>query len=116
VLLLSVLLFVLDDEEAYGLVRVLCDALAAGSYIAISHPTEDNAPHEQIERAKRVYDATPSPVKLRSRAQAERFLDGLELVEPGVVLIPLWRPEGPDDIFLEQPGLSMYYGGIGRKP
>ncbi len=116
VLLLSVLLFVTDDEEAYRVVRSVRDALAPGSYIAISHPTPDETPPEQAEKAERLYAAIGTPVRVRSYNEVERFFEGLEMVEPGLVYVPLWRPEGPDDLFLNNPELSGYYGGIGRKP
>jgi O-methyltransferase involved in polyketide biosynthesis len=115
VLLLSVLLF-LNDEEAYRVVRYVRDALVPDSYIAISHPTDDKTPPEQSERAEKLYAAIGAPVRVRSYNEVERFFDGLELVEPGLVHIPLWRPEGPDDLFLRNPELSAYYAGVGRKP
>lgn len=115
VLFLSVLLFVTDDEEAYRAVRAVRDALMPSSYIAISHPTDDATPPEQGEQAKRLYSAMGAPVNVRSYKEVERFFDGLELVEPGLVYIPLWRPEGSDDLFLENPELSGYYAGVGRK-
>ena len=116
VLLLSVLLFVTDDEEAYRVVRSVRDALVPGSYIAISHPTDDETPSEQSEKAKRLYAAIGTPVRVRSYNEVERFFEGLELLEPGLVYAPLWRPEGPDDLFLKNPKLSAYYAGVGRKP
>ncbi|MDQ3829791.1 MAG: SAM-dependent methyltransferase, partial [Candidatus Tectomicrobia bacterium] len=115
VLLLSVLLFVTDDEEAYRVVRSVRDALVPGSFIAISHPTPDETPPEQAEKAERLYAAIGTPVRVRSYNEVGRFFEGLELLEPGLVHVPLWRPEGPDDLFLETPELSGYYGGIGRK-
>jgi SAM-dependent methyltransferase len=115
VLLLSVLLFVTDDEEAYRVVRSVRDALVPGSFIAISHPTPDETPPEQAEKAEKLYAAIGTPVRVRSYNEVGRFFEGLELLEPGLVHIPLWRPEGPDDLFLENPELSGYYGGIGRK-
>jgi O-methyltransferase involved in polyketide biosynthesis len=116
VLFLSVLLFVTDDEEAYRIVRSVRDALVPGSYIAISHPTDDETPWEQGEQAKKLYAAIGTPVNVRSYNLVERFFEGLELVEPGLVQIPLWRPEGSDDLFLKDPKLSAYYAGVGRKP
>jgi hypothetical protein len=116
VLFLSVLLFVTDDEEAYRVVRSVRDALVPGSYIAISHPTDDETPPEQAKKAERLYAGIGTPVRVRSYNEVERFFEGLEMVEPGLVYVPLWRPEGPDDLFLENPELSGYYGGIGRKP
>jgi O-methyltransferase involved in polyketide biosynthesis len=116
VLLLAVLLFVTDDEEAYRLVRVLREALAPGSYIAISHPTEEGLPPEKIEQGRKLYAAFGAPVNIRSYAQIERFFEGLELIEPGVVKAPLWRPEGPEDLLLDTPEVVGYYVGVGRKP
>jgi hypothetical protein len=116
VLLLSVLLFVTDDEEAYRVVRSVRAALAPGSYIAISHPTDDETSPEQSEQAKGLYAAIGTPVRIRSYNEVERFFEGLDLLEPGLVYVPLWRPEGPEDLFLKSPELSAYYAGVGRKP
>jgi hypothetical protein len=113
VLLLAILLFVTDDEEACRVVGVLRDALAPGSYVAISHPTGDDLPRENIEQVKNLYAAIGSPVSIRSYDRIERFFDGLELVEPGLVYVSDWRPEDLDDPFFDRPG---YYGGVGRKP
>lgn len=115
VLLLAILLFVPEDEEAKRAVHVLRDALAPGSYVAVTHPTDDNLPQEQVERAKSLYAGHGIPVNIRSFAQIKNFFDGLELVEPGLVYVARWRPEGPDDLF-EEPESSGYYGGVGRKP
>lgn len=115
VLLMAILLFVTEDEVAYRTVEVLRNALVPGSYIAISHPTDDNLPQEQIEQAKNLYASSGNPVNIRSFDQIESFFYGLELVEPGLVYVSRWRPEGPDDLF-DQPEFSGYYGGVGRKP
>jgi hypothetical protein len=119
VLLMAILLFVTEDEDAYRTVSTLRDALAPGSYIAISHPTDDNYPQEQgeqVEQGKNLYAATGNPVNIRSFDQVKRYFDGLDVVEPGLVYISAWRPEGPDDLFFDQPESSGYYGGVGRKP
>jgi hypothetical protein len=115
VLLLSVLLFVTDDEEAYRIVRAVRDALVPGSYIALSHPTDDKTPPEQGEQTTRLYASIGTPVRVRSYNEVDGFFEGLELVEPGLVYVPLWRPEGPDDLFLKSPESSAYYAGVGRK-
>jgi hypothetical protein len=107
---------VTDDEEAYRVVHSVRDALVPGSFIAISHPTPDETPPEQAEKAEKLYAAIGTPVRVRSYNEVERFFEGLEMLEPGLVYVPLWRPEGPDDLFLNNPELSGYYGGIGRKP
>jgi hypothetical protein len=116
VLLLLLLHAIPDDEEAHGAVHSLCEALAPGSYIAISHGTCDKAPPDVIEQMERLSAATPTPSKYRSHSAIQPFFRGLELIEPGLVYIPLWRPEGPHDIFLNDPERSLTFGGVGRKP
>ena len=114
VLLMAILLFVTEDEDVKRTVRVLRDALAPGSYLAISHPTDDNLPQEQVEKARNLYAASGNPVNIRSFGQIKSFFEGLELVEPGLVYVSRWRLEGEDDLF-DQPESSGYYGGVGRK-
>jgi hypothetical protein len=115
VLLVSILLFMTEDEETIRTVRVLRDALAPGSYIAISHPTDDDLPQDEIEEGKRLYAASGNPVTMRSFDQIKSYFDGLELVEPGIVYVSRWRPEGPDGLF-DKAESSGYYVGVGRKP
>lgn len=54
---------------------------------------------------------TATPATARTRAQVERFFHGLELVEPGLVWAPQWRPDSPDEV--EQPERSSNYAGVG---
>jgi hypothetical protein len=116
VLLISVLHLIADDEEAYHVVRSLRDAVAPGSYIAIAHGTYEGSPPEVSRRLREIGARTTTPTKSRSRRAIERFFDGLELVEPGLVFVPIWRPEGPDDVFLNEPERSRNLGGVARKP
>jgi hypothetical protein len=116
VLMAAVLHFVPEDEVACNLVRVLCDAVAPGSYIAISHGTNQDVPRDLLEQTERLYARSTDPLKARSRAEIEAFFAGLDLVEPGVVYAPLWRPEGPDDLFLDHPERAPILAGVGRKP
>ncbi|MBU0703720.1 MAG: SAM-dependent methyltransferase [Chloroflexi bacterium] len=116
VLLLTVLHYVVKDEKAYGAVRTLHDALVPDSYIAISHLTYDRAPPEIVEPLRQISLRSEIPAKARSYAEILQFFDGLELVEPGLVQPPLWRPEGPDDLLLDQPERSLGWAGVGRKP
>jgi len=116
VLLLLVMHSIPDDEEAYGAARPLRDALAQGSYVAVSHASYDDAPPGVIEKLEKIGAASPTPGKARSRTDILRFFDGLELVEPGLVRPPVWRPEGPDDILLDHPEQTLVWGGVGRKP
>jgi len=115
VLLVAILHFVPDDTEAYRSVRVLRDAAVAGSYVVISHATNENLPREVVDQAEKLYARSTNPAKARRRAEIERFFDGLEMVEPGLVYVPLWRPESPDDLLLDQPERSLIIGGVGYK-
>jgi hypothetical protein len=115
VLLIALLHFVTDDADAYHLVRVLRDALPAGSYVAIAHATYEGVPPALVEQNERLYTQTTSPVKTRARVAIERFFAGLDLIEPGVVYVPLWHPESADDLFLDEPARSCNFGGVGHK-
>jgi hypothetical protein len=115
-LFLAVLHFVQDDQIAYDAVRTVRDALARGSYMAVSHMTYDGAPVEEVKQMQKLYEGSGIPSAARTRAEVLRFFEGLELVEPGLVHSPLWRPEGPDDVFLDQPGRALVFAGVGRKP
>jgi SAM-dependent methyltransferase len=115
VLLISVLHYLTDDDEAYGAVRALRDAVAPGSYLAIGHASFEGAERETYERVSDDYRKSTADNKMRSYAQIQQFFEGFELIEPGLVRPPLWRPEGPDDVFLDQPERLMGFGGVGRK-
>jgi hypothetical protein len=94
VLLASVLHLVDDDERAYAAVRQLREALAPGSYLAIVHGTFDPLPEQTRQRVTDLLaTGTHGVYRARSRPEIERFLDGLELVEPGVVSSVEWRPD-----------------------
>jgi S-adenosyl methyltransferase len=113
VLLVAVVHFVLDDDQANRAMHVLRDALAPGSYVAITHLTFDDCPSDKAEGLIKSVLRTS---KARTRAQITQLLDGLELVPPGLVYLPLWRPEDPDDVLLDQPERTLGWGGVGRKP
>ena len=62
-------------------------------------------------RVERLYQQTTASIVTRTRAQVERFFDGFDLLDPGLVEIQLWRP---DDESSRLPG--GFYGGVGRRP
>jgi len=97
------------DEEAYPIVSRLLAGLPSGSYFALYDGADTN---EAFNEAQRGYnDSGAVPYHLRSPEQFARFFEGLELVEPGVVPVPHWRPD-PD-----APAVEIYsYCGVGRKP
>jgi hypothetical protein len=111
ILLVAVLHFVRESEDPQGIVRQLRDALPAGSYLAISHGTADFSP-ARATAAVSGYDQAAAPFVLRSKEQVGGFFDGLRLVEPGLVQLPYWRPDGAVDADASKIWL---YAGVGRK-
>ncbi|MFJ7489780.1 SAM-dependent methyltransferase [Streptomyces sp. NPDC097727] len=91
VMLLGVLNFVLDTDEAQRIVRTLMDAMPSGSHLVLTHPTLELG-GEGNEAAMRFWNenATP-PITARSRAEFAAFLSGLDIVEPGIVSCARWR-------------------------
>jgi hypothetical protein len=74
-------------------VTTLRNALAPGSYLALSHASADFVPDENVvRRAVAAYGKTNAPACPRGRADILRFFDGFDLVEPGLVPKPRWRP------------------------
>jgi trans-aconitate methyltransferase len=118
-LAMAILHFIPDDQDPKGIVARFRDALPAGSYLAISHSTRDiparpDMTAEQMtemgKKVERLYQLTTTSIVTRTRAQVERFFDGFELVDPGLVEIQVWRP---DDQRSMLPG--GFYGGVGYK-
>jgi O-methyltransferase involved in polyketide biosynthesis len=92
VLLLSVLHFISHDEDAPGIIAKFRERMAPGSYLAISVGTSDGADPEMLAEATQTYAGARMPFTLRSRAQILDLFDGFDLVEPGLVSLPEWRP------------------------
>jgi S-adenosyl methyltransferase len=103
---------VTDNGEARSIVRGLMDALPSGSYLDLADGTKDSS--GEFEQAQEGYNETGAvPYVLRTPAEIASFFEGLELVEPGVVSCPQWRPDATPA------GPSAHvdvYGGVGRKP
>jgi hypothetical protein len=94
--MLGILPFIGDDDEAQGGVRRLLAAVPAGSYLAVTHSTSEVSGERVTEAVRRWNAVAPTPYTLRSPAQIAAFFEGLELVEPGLVPCPRWRPD-PED-------------------
>jgi hypothetical protein len=99
------------------------ELLPSGSYLAISHGTDDGVPDdiaEQLAELKRMYDASSSPVVWRPRDEIHQFFGDFELLPPGMSWSPSWHPEetGPNSPVIEfdQPNQAVIWGGVGRKP
>ncbi|MER7047788.1 SAM-dependent methyltransferase [Streptomyces jumonjinensis] len=112
VVMLGILNFVLDTDEARTIVRTLMDAVPSGSALVVTHPTLELG-GEGNEEAMAFWNenATP-PITARTGAEIASFLDGLEIQEPGLVSCSRWRHDPSEG----EPPLVAQYGAVGFKP
>jgi SAM-dependent methyltransferase len=113
-LLVAILHFVDDADDPYGAVAELSDALAPGSLLVLTHASYEGMPlpPERTGRAVDVYQDIRNPLIMRSREEIARFFEGYDMVEPGLVPMPRWRPEAaPED---EDPYAFSGFAGVGR--
>ena len=110
-LTVGVLHFVPDADDPAGVVGKLAAVLASGSFLALSHATDDAVPGiaAQVEE---LYTYTTAAAHTRTSAEIMRFFEGFELVEPGLTYLPLWRPGREPPANPEQ---VWSYAGVGRK-
>ncbi|KUO22015.1 SAM-dependent methyltransferase [Streptomyces dysideae] len=110
-ILSGILGHVADHDQARDLVRRLLAGLPSGSYLSVSDGSRGTDP--AYEAAQDAYNETGAvPYFLRPVDQIEAYFEGLELVDPGVVSVPLWRPEPG----ITDPEPIGQHGGLGRKP
>jgi hypothetical protein len=118
-LLTAVLMFVSDDSDPWRLVARYVDALAPGSYLALSHLTDDYKPPVMAERFRAVFDGATERLYFRSRAGIARFFDGLEMVppydgaEPAICYTGVWGAEDP--VLADSEGARWLYCAVARK-
>lgn len=114
VLLVAVLHFIPDQEGPEDIVRDLMRSLAPGSHLVISHVL---ATEQTIPAAAAAYQGSTAPVVLRSEVAVARLFAtaGTELVAPGLVRVPLWRPELDEGLARKDAALVDFVAGVGRK-
>jgi hypothetical protein len=101
VLMISMLHFVPDSDDPTGVIAQYRDAVAAGSYLALSHVQRLPDPSAEDMETLALYERIGAPVTPRTKAELTAFFAGFDLVEPGLVELPDWRPEsidGPDTV------------------
>ena len=112
VLLFSIMQVIGDDDNPYGIVARLIDAVPPGSYLALSHPSSDIIAREKASKLIGILKPLmPQKATLRGHAEVARFFDVLELVEPGLVPVEDWRPDSKT----KAKSPSGIWGGVGRK-
>jgi len=113
VLLVAVLHLISDDEKPELIVARLMAEVPPGSYLVITQPASDINPQAVAASVQRYNSFVATPQTRRSRPEVERFFDGLDLVEPGLVQSHRWRPDpaGP-----APEGDVSAWAGVARKP
>jgi hypothetical protein len=113
VMLLAILHYIPDLDEAQRIVARLVGAVPPGSYLAISHAASDISPEEMAEMIRRMNEHLAEGNHVgRPRHVVAQFFDGLDLAEPGVVKVTEWRPASA----VEAEGPTSLWGGVARKP
>ncbi|MFF5296011.1 SAM-dependent methyltransferase [Paractinoplanes globisporus] len=110
--LIGVLHLIADEENPKAIIDELMAAVPAGSYLAITQPASDVNAEQAAAGAQRYNSKVATKQTRRTREQTAAFLDGLEIVEPGVVQCHRWRPEPGADVSREVSG----WAAVARKP
>ncbi|WP_049572025.1 SAM-dependent methyltransferase [Streptomyces sp. SBT349] len=115
----ALLHYIADDPStgfsAHELVRRYTSALPAGSYLVLTHVTPDFDPPTWRKVTEGDRSITGQTGQIRDRAEVERFFEGLDLVDPGLVPPHRWHPDGPVPEEADDVTVSMW-AGVGRVP
>jgi hypothetical protein len=119
ILLIAALTAITEDEVALDIAARLRKAIAPGSWMVISEPISDIRPEATEALAalfqdKKIVEGTRRRHNLRTRAEVERYYAGLDLVDPGIERICLWRPD-PGEPTVD-PATVWSIAGVGRRP
>jgi hypothetical protein len=115
-LIVGLLLFIDDDADPAGLVASYRSACPAGSYLAISTMSQDEADpatRAQLANLLALYEGADERITPRTKETIEGWFAGTSLVEPGLTLLDEWRP---DREALTSPARLLGYGGVGHVP
>jgi hypothetical protein len=112
VMMLGVLNFVLDDDDAHRAVRRLMSAVPSSSYLALTHPTTELGGDRNVEAMAYWNTHARPPIRARGADEIRRLAEGLELLDPGLVSCSLWRNEADAGAA----GSVPQYAAVARKP
>jgi SAM-dependent methyltransferase len=113
VVLAGVLHFIPDTDHPEAIAERLRAALVPGGFLVVSHATHEGQPPEVLA-AQRLSARTTTEITLRTAARIATFFGDLTPVAPGVVFLPLWRPEPPGDIGAHPERIGAF-GGVARR-
>ncbi|MEV4118500.1 SAM-dependent methyltransferase [Micromonospora sp. NPDC049645] len=108
-MLLGVVNHLMDDDVAYGAVAQLVQAMPTGSHLVLTHSTAEIHGEPMLRVMRETTERGGTPIRARTKVELERFFDGLDLLEPGVVTCSRWRPDPESD----EPEVYLF-GGVGR--
>ncbi|WP_327580899.1 SAM-dependent methyltransferase [Nonomuraea sp. NBC_00507] len=118
-LMFAILHHLADDEDPGGITARIMDRLAPGSYLAVSHFHNPGEALPEVSRqaysAEKIFNESLGTGRWRAREEILAYFDGLELMEPGLVPLPEWRPDAEDRA---EPGITYhtFVGAVARKP
>lgn len=113
VFMLALLHFIPDADDPAAVVAQYRDALPVGGYLGISHATAESRP-EEMRALERLYATSSNPAIARSSQWITDLFGDFDVVSPGAVYAPEWRPE-PEHA-LPHPEHYIFFGGLARKP
>jgi SAM-dependent methyltransferase len=114
ILLIAVLHFVAEEDRPRDVIAELRDAVAPGSHLAISHGTGVGRTTATMEQLSEIYRSTATPLTYRDHDQVRELFAGWELLDPGVVWVPEWRPSWHDEVG-DDPAFSGSVAAVGRR-
>jgi hypothetical protein len=112
IMLIAILHLIVDQDDPYDLVSQLVSAVVPGSYVVISHAASDIDSGAMISMASRLNELMAQQSMPRTHREVAYFFAGLDLVEPGLVRVPEWRPASVSD----SAARAQMWGAVGRKP
>lgn len=104
----AVLHFVPDSADPYQVVARYVQAMTSGSFLVVSHGA--GADERLLQYGRQLYG---QPITPRTREDIRALLADTQLVDPGVVWTPQWRPEFDPG---HHPERARIYAAVGRKP
>jgi SAM-dependent methyltransferase len=119
-LMLGILHHLHDNEDPGGIAKQFRDAMAPGSYLAISHFCNPGEAHPDISRraeaVEKIFNESLGTGRWRFQDEIAAFFGDWEIVEPGLVPFPEWRPEADDPVRDRTDTYYTFVGGMARKP
>ncbi|MBF8189795.1 SAM-dependent methyltransferase [Nonomuraea sp. K274] len=108
--LIAVLHFVNDEEDPRRVVAAFRERLAPGSLLVISHATFEEVSKPTLDRIRKANTSSAAPLQLRPTKDIQALFDGVELLDPGVVDVHMWRPDDDSERRID----LRVVGGVGR--